>query len=171
MTPIYRQLDHGLAVKAAQAPKSVVAMSGVLYVVERDKPWGLLSAPNAFVRGVFQTITEPGIELPTKNGKFDAHITVFRPEEIAKIGGPRALVNDRGRRFNYDIGGLQAVAPEGWDGVEMCWLLGVTSPELEALRVSHGLPPLPNDNRFAFHLTVAIRRRGVLTPGPVRKAV
>ena len=135
------------------------AMSGMLYVGGKGQL--CLSVPNALVRGVFAAIDEPGIELPPNDRGLDAHITVMKAHEIAASGGPDKIT-ERGKRFHYRLGGLVTAEPEGWPGVAKVWLLRVYSPELQSLRKSYGLTPLPNDNQFDFHVTVAVRKRGVL---------
>ncbi len=139
-------------------------LAGRFYVSEsHGAPWGLLAVPNSLVRGVFDAMHEPGIELPGKeDGRLDAHITVMRPEEIELLGGPDALLNDRGKVFKYTVGRLMEFEPKGWAGVSKCWAVIVHSPELQQLRRSHGLSSIPKDGEFAFHITVAVRRRGVL---------
>jgi len=121
--------------------------------------WLLLSVPNAVVRGHFDSLDEPGIELPIGDStRLEAHISVMRPEELQSIGGPRA-VTERGRDFHYIVGRMKTVTPSGWPDVSRAWVLPVKSRELEQLRKTYGLPALP---QHPFHITVAIRRKGVL---------
>lgn len=169
LRPIHRQFYDlgGILVKEGGDAVVAYAMSGMLYV--GDKGFACLSVPNALVRGVFTAIDEPGIELPPGTKGLDAHITVMRPEEIAAFGGPEKLT-ERGKRFHYRLGGLVAAVPEGWPNMAKVWMLRVYSPELQALRKSYGLSPLPNDNRFDFHITVAVRKRGVLGRNETSKA-
>lgn len=148
-------------------------LSGMFYVnTHKEKPWGLLTVPNAMVRGVFEAMDEIGIELPpSEEGNLRAHISVMRPEEIEQIGGPDKLKNDRGKRFAYTIGRLVECEPEGWPEMSKCWMLRVHSPELQQLRRSYGLTSLPRDGEFDFHITVAVRRRGVLGRNDTAKGV
>ncbi len=154
-----------LAADEQAVPSPSYSLSGLLFVSDAHdgRPWGMVSVPNAMVRGVFDALTEPGIQLPlNKDGKLDAHITVFRPEEIELLGGPSALKNDRGKPFRYSLGRLVDFVPGGWADMDRCWALRVHSPELQRLRRSHGLSSLPNDGKYDFHVTVAVRRKGVL---------
>ena len=125
--------------------------------------------PNAMVRGVFQAMNEPGAEMPTTGGNLDAHITVMRPEEIAQLGGPEALLADRGKQFKYTLRRLESLNPQGWEEMSRCWMLRVFSPELQDLRKSYGLTAKPKDNKFDFHITVAVRRKSVLRNSEVTK--
>jgi hypothetical protein len=147
-------------------------LSGQLYVstAHDSRPWGNLSVPNALVRGVFDAMAEPGIELPMTDGRLNAHITVFRSEEIEMLGGPDALRNDRGKPFRYTLGRLVDLTPAGWPEMAKCWVLRVHSPELQALRRSYGLSSLPKDGRYDLHITVAVRRKGVLARSETAKA-
>lgn len=128
--------------------------------------WLQLQVPNALGRGVFDTLQEPGIELPVSQttGQYNAHVSIMSPEEVEAIGGPDRI-NERGHSFAYSIGELYSVEPLGWKDVSKVWCLRVYSPELQALRRTYGLPPtqLAEDGEaIPFHLTVGIRKRGVL---------
>lgn len=149
-------------VKAAAdaSPEPAYDMSGMLYMAPSG--YGLLSVPNALVRGVFSSLNDNGLELPPgPGGRLNAHITVFKPDEIKTLGGPDGLT-ERGKHFNYRVGGLVSVAPAGWTEMSKVWMLRVHSPELQELRRSYGLSSLPSNGKFDFHITVAVRRKGVL---------
>jgi len=121
--------------------------------------WLLLAVPNAIVRGYFDALDEPGIELPTnETGQLNAHISVVRPEELAQIGGARA-VSERGRDFHYIVGKMKIIEPAGWEEMSKAWIIPVKSVELERFRRTYGLPPQP---KYPFHITVAVRRKGIL---------
>lgn len=149
---------QGLAKEAGDTTPSY-SLSGMLYVSKTG--WGLVTVPNALVRGVFSALDETGIELPLHDGQLEAHITVFSKEDIDALGGPDKIT-ERGKRFHYRLGGLNTVDPEGWPEMSKAWLLRIHSPELQALRRSYGLSSLPKDGKHDFHVTVAVRRRGVL---------
>lgn len=141
-------------------------------LIRSGSGWILLEVPNALVRGAFGALNEPGIELPSKdtndpNGTLRAHISVMRPEELAAIGNP--TLTELGQRFNYTLGPIKTCQPAGWDDVSRVWFIEVQSPALKLLRKSYGLSPLPNQNKFEFHITVAIRRRHVLGTNTVAK--
>jgi hypothetical protein len=139
----------------------------------QDKSWLLLSVPNSLVRGVFDAMHEPGIELPPsgEKGGLKAHISVMRPEEIERIGGVEKIT-ERGHQFHYSLGSLRRVQPAGWAEMSDCWFLSVHSPELERLRRSYGLTPLPlrGDSALPFHLTIAVRRKKILGVNDLCKA-
>lgn len=155
-------------VKEASEPVPVYNLAGTLYY----SPSGylLLSVPNALVRGVFGAMHEPGVELPGgPNGEpFSAHCMVMRPEELAMIGGEDGIT-ERGKQFFYTLGRLMVVEPQNWPGVDRAYYITVHSPELQALRRSYGLSSLPNEGKYAFHITVAVRRRGVLARSETAK--
>jgi len=125
--------------------------------------------PNPLVQGVFSAMHEPGIELPpAPSGKLEAHITVFRPEEVAAIGGADKIT-ERGKMFGYRLGGLYSLEPAGWPEMERVWCLAVSSQPLQTLRKSYGLSALPDEGRKRFHVSVAVRRRRVLGDNAVGK--
>jgi hypothetical protein len=124
--------------------------------------------PNALVRGVFDALTEPGTELPTAgvmnvpnvDGELvNAHISVMTAAEVEAIGGDK--INERGHMFGYTLGGLKEIDVKNVRGVSKVWALHVLSPALSALRKSYGLSALPKDDQ-PFHITFAVRRKGVL---------
>lgn len=135
-------------------------LQGTLYLSKSG--WILLSVPNALARGVFSAMKEPGIELPSSEGDaFNAHITVMRPEEIALIGGPDKIT-ERGKQFSYSLGRFKEMEPDNWPGVAKVWVIVIHSTELQMLRRSYALSSLPNEGKYDFHLTCAVRKRGVL---------
>lgn len=154
--------------KSASDTEPSYAFSGQLYAT--DSGWIMLSVPNALVRGAFSAMTEPGLELPfNKEGKLNAHISVFRPEELEEVGGIEK-VTERGKTFRYSVGRFVSTVPAGWSSMARVWFFTVHSPELQALRRSYGLSSLPNKGDFDFHVTVAVRRRGVLGRNTTKKS-
>lgn len=158
---------HGLLTKQAGVPTTVHALTGRLYLSESG--WLLLDVPNAVVRGLFDALHEPGIELPLRDGRLNAHVTVMRPEELQQLGGPEK-VTERGHSYRYSLGPTRVVEPDGWKDVSKCWFVEIRSPELEALRRSYGLTSLPNDGKHQLHLTIAVRKKKVLHGNQLSKA-
>lgn len=161
--------DTGQAhIKAAAVPETTSALAGRLYL--SSSGWLLLSVPNALVRGAFDALSEPGVTLPyNSDDRLNAHITVMKPEEIAKIGGPDKIT-EKGHQYRYTLGPVQEVTPVGGNGVSKVWYIMVRSEELEKLRRSYGLSSLPNDGDFKYHITIGIRRKGVLGHNTISKA-
>ena len=128
----------------------------------------LLTVPNALVRGLYDALGEPGIELPSSRsfGRLNAHVTVMRPSEVKQIGADK--ISERGKSFSYRLGRTRSVVPSGWKGMSRVYLIDVISPELRQFRRSYGLTPLPNDQRL--HITFATRRKGVLNANDTGKA-
>lgn len=145
--------------KAGGAAVKTHALSGELQL--SSSGWGLLKVPNALVRGAFDALDELGAELPLRDGRLNAHVTVFRPEELEQIGGAKA-VKEFGHHYHYTLGPIKEVVPAGWDEMSKCWFIEVESPELKALRKSYGLTGLLKDDKHPFHATIAVRRKGVL---------
>lgn len=148
------------------------AFSGRLYLSQSN--WLLLSVPNAFVRGLFDAMTTPGAELPTKGvwgpdadkpDLLNAHISVMTAEEVEQIGADK--INERGHTFHYSLGKLEEVTPKSGN-VSKAWIMTVTAPGLTALRKSYGLSPMLNDDH-QFHITIAVRRKNVLRNNAMSK--
>lgn len=163
------EFSKSAEVKTSADSAPVYNLAGKLFYAA-DTDYVLLTVPNAFVHGIFAAMVEPGIELPSaSDGKpLMAHITVFRPEELKKIGGADKI-KERGQQFRYSLGRLKEVKPEGWANVSKCYFVTVHSPELQALRRSYGLTALPNEGKYEFHITVAVVRRGVLSANSTAK--
>lgn len=159
-------LGEKFAKRAEDAPSVAYSLAGLLYL--SGSGWLLLTVPNAFVRGVFAAMTEPGIELPTweHGSRFNAHISVMSADEVKKIGAD--TISERGKMYNYSLGRLTTVVPPT-PNVARVWMITVHSPDLQALRRSYGLSSLPHAGEHAFHITVAMRRRGVLGRNEARK--
>lgn len=126
----------------------------------------ILSVPNAIGIGFFQALNLPGLELPKwrTEQRFNCHLTVMRPNELASIGGIEKIT-ERGKMFRYRIAGVDS-SPSKTDGFSRFYYLQVTSPQLSQLRRSYGLPGSP---AVPFHITFAARRRNVLRENSVRK--
>lgn len=148
-------------VKQASDAELVYNLAGRLYASESG--WILMSVPNALVRGVFSAMREPGIELPPSgsDGHLNAHVSVMRPEEVEMLGGVDKIT-ERGKSFTYTLGRVYTVEPNGWGDMSRVWFVKVHSPELQELRRSYGLSSLPNDGKYDFHITCAVRRKRVL---------
>lgn len=156
-------------VKEAAVAEPAYNLAGQLYL--SSSGWLLLSVPNALARGVFSAMTEPGIELPPYDddpAKFNAHVSVMSKDDLTLIGGPER-VTERGKTFAYTLGRLYGVEPDDWPGVSKVWYVKVHSPELQALRRSYGLTGLPHRGEYDFHITVGVRRKGVLGRGQTAK--
>lgn len=151
--------------KVADAPVATYSLSGRLYISKSG--WLLLSVPNAMARGMFDALDENGIELPTKDGVFNAHVSVMTKEEVDSIGGPDKIT-ERGHTYLYQIGAIKTVRPAGWKEMSRVWFVDVKSPDLEALRKSYGLTPLPHGDH-PFHVTIAVRRKNVLYDNELSK--
>lgn len=153
--------------KVGDDPVKSYALAGRLVISKSG--WALLEVPNAIVHGLFSAMHAPGIELPYHtDGRLNAHISVMRREELETAGGK---LTETGKQFRFQIGPLKEVAPMGWDEISKVWFVEVKSPELEALRRSYGLNPLPvkNGRELQFHITVAVRRKKVLYSNEVAK--
>ena len=157
--------------KLAGTPRPSLKLSGRL--IGSQSGWVLLEVPNAVVRGFFAALDVPGIELPpgSSGGGLRAHISVMRKDEVDSIGGLQKIT-ELGKHFYYQVGELQEVKTEGWEDIERAWFLSARSPELEKLRKSYGLTPEPerDGETYHFHITVAVRRKGVLRSNETSKA-
>lgn len=149
-------------VKSAGDAKTVQALRGRLTCTEDG--WVMLSVPNALVRGAFDALHIMGSELPYKDGKLNAHISVIRPEELEQIGG-KGKIHELGHALSYTLGPIQEVEPDSDNDISRVWMIKVISTELQNLRKSYGLSAMPKNGQYDFHITVAVRRKHVLKEG------
>lgn len=162
-------LSLSLAREKSAAVPEISGLRGKLYLSKSG--WVLLSVPNALARGAFDALGESGIELPpgSGDGPFNAHISVMRPEELAAAGIAPEKIAERGHEFSYTLGPVRSTVPAGWSEMSRVWFIGIHSTELERLRKSYGLSALPNEGKFKFHCTFAVRRKGVGRAGGAMK--
>ena len=158
----YEELGAAVALLSKTAATATVTheLSGELY--KSRSGWFLLHVPNDFGVGAFKALDVTGAELPKNvDDRYNAHISVFRDDEVADLGEE---ITERGKHFHWTPGPLKSCKPDGWPGVAEVYFVEVHSPELEALRVSYGLPRLPTKNgeSYPFHITVAIVREASL---------
>jgi hypothetical protein len=100
-----------------------------------------------------------------KDELFNAHISVMTAEEVKAIGADK--ITERGHMFGYTLGSLKEIATPGHGNISKVWAIQVTAPGLSGLRKSYGLSPLLKDE--PFHITVAVRKRGVLSANDTSK--
>ena len=156
---------HGYLCKEGASPRSTPSLVGKLYLAKSG--WLLLSVPNAIVHGLFDALHEPGAELPLQDGALNSHISVMSPDEIEQIGGPDKI-SERGHMFNWQLGPIKTVEPTNWNDVGRVWYATADSIALRNLRKSYGLEPLRKG--YDHHVTIAIRRKGVLQNNDIKKA-
>lgn len=146
-------------IKSAQTKAQVsYSMAGRLQL--NRSGWLVLSVPKALVRGAFDALQEPGLELPDQ----DVYIPVMTAEEVRKIGPDR--ISERGHVFRYTLDKVQEVSSNRSADISKVWWILVRSPQLEQLRRSYGLPSLLQEGKVPFHITIALRRRRVIHDDP-----
>jgi len=118
--------------------------------------WLKLELPQALVHGLFATLNETGIEIPEGL----AHCTVMTSDEVERVGAKN--ISENGKSFPFRMASVKHVRPSGWDEMSRVWFMVIHSPELKKLRASYGLSYLPFGHQF--HITFAVRRKGVLAP-------
>lgn len=155
--------------KQAATPELSYSLKGRLELSKSG--WLILAVPNDLGVGAFKALNEPGAEMPYSSalGRYNAHISVMRPDEVEQIGADK--INERGKQFSFTLGPVRMVEPSGWPEMDRVWYIEIRSPELEKIRKSYGLPALPKDGEYKFHITFAVRRRKVLRPGDIVKGM
>lgn len=139
--------------------------------------YGILEVPQALVNGIFDVLYEPGVQL--SNVLFDkdkprkAHIVVFYPKEIESLGGPEKI-KERGHYFHYTLGPLRIIKNTGSNNydnkISKLWVVEIKSNELESLRKSYGLSEKPFNNKYPFHILIALKLKKNKKNKNVKKA-
>lgn len=154
------RMAKAMAFHAIKTGQDKYDLAGRLYLAASG--WIALAVPNGLVRGIYEALDERGCELPTENGIFSAKIPVMSPEELSSAGGAEKIT-ERGKSFRYGLGRVVGIeSPPSLTDIAKAWGVEVYSTELQELRRSYGLSGLPNGGQNAFHLLVAVRRKGVL---------
>lgn len=147
--------------------RAAVQFRGILHLTKSGHL--LLSVPAALVRGLYDSLADPGLSLPKVddgNG-VRSGIVVMSPEEVEEIGGG-GVITERGKTFRFGFGDFFITPAKNWPGVSSCYHWHVRSPELAELRRSYGLPSKIKD-MYDFSLIVACKKTGVLSAAPVSK--
>ena len=151
----------------------VYALSGEFYFSRRG--YGLIRVPSDLGKALFAAMDIPGIEPPPVspgNLTYQHHITVMSADEVNLLGGP-SKINERAKRFRYQLGPICTAVPLGWREMSRVWFVQVQSPDLMQLRRTYGLSSYPMDPeskiQIGFHITIAVRRRNVLYQNDVAK--
>ena len=129
-----------------------------------------LSVPTPLIRGIYDSLAEPGITLPYRGAEeaLRTGIVVMSPKEVEKVGGLSAI-KERGQQFRYYLGEIVETPAYGHVGVSRCWRMKVSSPELKTLRYSYGLPD-KIDGKHGFSIEIAHRRSGVLGKNDISRS-
>lgn len=120
--------------------------------LKRSGDFVYLDIPDEYVRTLFE-LCEGRAELPPYfgPGMAGAHVSVMTGDEPI----PREI-SDLGKRFSFSIVNMDSVKPDGWKGVNKVYFLTLSCPELEEVRIRHGLSPRMHGHDF--HLTFGIER-------------
>lgn len=128
----------------------------------KQKPNGYLylEVSGNYVADALELIESPGKIVPprhysSKKG-IGAHISVMYENE--QILNEIWEIKELGQTYTFQILELRTVILNKDNQVKKLWLIAVSSPELEALRMSYGMPPLLKNHDF--HITV-----GTQVPG------
>jgi hypothetical protein len=110
-----------------------------------------LDVPDSIIRAFQQMIPDEEIAHPSGMSKkyVGAHISVMMKDE-----SDGKNIKEIGQHFQYKIKALQAVKPDGWDGVRTVFFIAVDAPELEDLRKKYGLSA--KHKGHDFHITVGL---------------
>lgn len=140
----------------------------------------VLAVPFDLIRGVNSALGIPGISLPDPSrsingmvggpsqgsGSLDVYseICVIPSDEMEVVDMD---IRERGKEFRYGLGPVVEITNNRSVDVEKKWAIKITSPELQAVRRSYGLPSLPVIGGVSgFTCVVAQKTRGVAQGGP-----
>lgn len=138
-----------VAIKQAARKPELVTLKAKLE--QADDGFVYLKIPDEVIDGIFELIKEDRkSKPPSKKG---AHVSVMYADELDED----QKIKEVGEEFEFTLGDVMTVEPEGWDSMERVWFVAIESPELESLRESYGLSKRLNGHDY--HITVAVRRK------------
>jgi len=150
-----KYINHFLKL-AEKTPKNIV-LTGVL---EQNKEgFTYLKIPDEFLLGLFKLLDEDKAKKPPYFGKTDkkvgAHVSVISIDEVKQNNIKN--ITELGKDFDFELGKLKSVDPEGWQEMSQVYFLEVKSTELEKLRQKYKLPKKINGHEF--HITFGIEKK------------
>ena len=95
-------------------------------------------APKIIMEGRLQT-------LPTAGRSMGAHISVFYEKENVQL-------EENHKNYPFQLTDIRSFVMNTRDGLKKLWVIGVTAPELENLRLKYGLNPLLQGHDY--HITL-----------------
>ena len=117
-----------------------------------------LDIPESFASGLHAMMEEDADKPPYNLKSFNnvgTHISVIGTDEFKDNNIKK--IKEVGKEFNFTLGDVVSLNPEGWDEMKKVWFLQIKSKELEGLRKSYGLPK--KDHGHEFHITFGIDKK------------
>ncbi len=127
---------------------------------QKDNGYLYLEVSPEFIASILPLIEAPGKITPPRHFKskkgIGAHISVMYENE--QILNEIWQIDELGQEFTFNVIELRTIKLQKDNRVKKLWLLAISAPELEKLRLSYGLPALLKGHDF--HITI-----GTQTPG------
>ena len=117
-----------------------------------------LDIPESFASGLYSMMEEDADKPPYNLKSFNnvgAHISVIGTDEFKDNNIEK--IKEVGKEFNFTIGDVVSLNPEGWDEMKKVWFLQIKSKELEDLRESYGLSRKVDGHEY--HITFGIDKK------------
>tara|TARA_Y100000310_G_scaffold13838_1_gene14136 strand:- start:17388 stop:17957 length:570 start_codon:yes stop_codon:yes gene_type:complete len=147
-------IDHFL--KSAEKKPKNISLTGTLK--QNSEGFVYIDIPDDFLFGLFKLLDEGEAKKPPYFGKgskkVGAHISVMNGEEVEENGIKK--ITELGKEYDFELGKLKSVDPEGWNEMSQVYFLEVKCPELEKLRQKYKLPKKIRGHEF--HITFGIEK-------------
>ena len=132
---------------------SILPLAGTLK--QTNKGFLYLDIANEYITSIIPFFDDPSIDLPPYySGEFcdGAHIAIATPDEEKKLFTPIPV----GDAFSFSVTGCYRANLLFDVKNKYVWYLTIASEELQELRTSVGLSPLPNGE--SFYITLAYKK-------------
>lgn len=121
-----------------------------------------LKVSEAILDALFPCIRDKDVD--KGSSEIGAHISVIRPAMGDQLPKGVDRIEELGKKFSFKLKYFASLVPDHDIQWERVWILGVESPELEALREKYGLSPKLFGNKHDFHITIATKAKKIFDP-------
>jgi hypothetical protein len=142
--------------KSAEKEPINISLTGKLK--QNNEGFVYMDIPDEFLFGLFDLLDKGKAKKPPYFGKTDdkvgAHVSVMNGEEVEE--NDIKNITELGKEYDFELGKLKSVDPEGWKGMSQVYFLQIKCPELEKLRQKYKLPKKIKGHEF--HITFGIEK-------------
>ena len=107
---------------------------------------------DAYIHTLLPYLSEEGFEMPPYFGQVGlvgGHITIIDAGEITCCD-----IQECGQSVSFTPIEGMVVSPPSWKGIEKAYLIIVEAPELDEIRMTHGL----SLRKYPYHITIGVKR-------------
>jgi hypothetical protein len=141
--------------KSAKNKTKDISLTGTL---KQDKDgFVYIDIPDDLVFSLFDLLDKGKAKKPPYFGKNKngAHVSVIYRDEVKEHD--LTDIKEIGKEYDFKLGKLKSVDPDGWNEMSQVYFLEIKCPELSKIRQRYGLPKYIHENEF--HITFGIEKQ------------